>query len=295
MTWHQRRREDEQAIAEGAGPGLVESLRVVDGDAQLRQEGRALGEALEHHGDPLGRQDVRLAAQDIGEGRGDVAAAVDAVAELVQQRGGPVVVRLDVGQDADVAFAVDVGAEGVRALPPGLVEVALEDDAVDGQADAGVELPAHLQDVGAGEGGVEVGVEDAGGLLEERVVVVPGHQLLDLDAVGFCQALVEVGLGGFEGPGGQGVQLVEQGQQLDAVLLVEVELQGVVVREAQLDGGLVAVLDQVLQVGFQKGSDLLAGLPGFLPLGGVLGVLEDLQDVVVGHFPTEIRPSGGIR
>ena len=97
----------------------------------------------------------------------------------MEHRPHPVFVGHDVGQHADVALAVDVGAEGVRALAGLLVQVAAGDHVVDRQADAGVEVAAELQDVGAGVDGVEVGLEDGGRLLEERVVVVPGPQVLD--------------------------------------------------------------------------------------------------------------------
>ena len=96
------------------------------------------------------------------------------MAQLVQHRAHPVFVGHDVGQHADVALAVDVGAEGVRALARLLVEIAAGDHVVDRQADAGVEVPAQLQDVGLLVGRVEIGLEDGGRFLEERIVIVPG-------------------------------------------------------------------------------------------------------------------------
>ena len=62
------------------------------------------------------------------------------MAALVEHRLQPFVARHHVGQHADVALAVDIGAEGVRALAGLLEEIAAAQHVVDRQADALVEL-----------------------------------------------------------------------------------------------------------------------------------------------------------
>jgi vancomycin permeability regulator SanA len=62
--------------------------------------------------------------KDVGDRLRDVLARIDRVAELVQHRGHPVFVGDNVGEHADVAGAVDVGAECVRAFAGPLVQVA---------------------------------------------------------------------------------------------------------------------------------------------------------------------------
>ena len=91
-----------------------------------------------------------------------------------------------------------------------LVQVAAGDHVVDRQADAGVEVAAELEDVGLRERRVEVGVEDRRRLLEERIVVVPGHQVVDLDPQLLREPLVDLGLRLRERLAGQCVEVVEQ-------------------------------------------------------------------------------------
>ena len=125
---------------------------------------------------------VRMCAsrsQLVGKAGGDVLAAINRMPQLVEHRAHPVLVGHDIGQHAHVPFAVDVGAEGVRALAGLFVEVAAGDHIVDRQADSVVEFAAKLEDVGVRIDGVEVSREDRRRLLEEWVVIVPGTKLVD--------------------------------------------------------------------------------------------------------------------
>ena len=110
---------------------------------------------------------------------GNVLAAVDRVAELVEHRAHPVFVGHDVGEHSHVAFAVDVGAKCVGALAGFFVEVAAGDDVVDRQADAGIEIAAQLEDVGFCVHRVEIGGENGGCFLKKRIVVMPGPEVGD--------------------------------------------------------------------------------------------------------------------
>jgi len=121
-------------------------------------------------------------------------------------------------------------------------------DQVDGQIDAAVELAAQFDDVEHGIDFVEVGLEDGGGFLKERVVVVPGHEVSHLDAAILGQDDIDLGLGLEERLARQGVELIEELDEVGAVLLIEEELQGVVVGEAELWCGFVAQLDKLGQV-----------------------------------------------
>ena len=174
--------------------------------------------------------------KDVGNRRRDVLAAVDRVAQLVQHGPHPVFVGHDIGEHAHVAFAVDVGAERMRALARLFVKVAAGDHVVDRQADAGVEIAAELEDVGLGVNGVEVGCENRRRLLEERVVIVPRAQLVDLDAALLGKLGVDLALELAERLARQLVQLVEQLEHLLCRLLVEKKLKRLIVGDARACG-----------------------------------------------------------
>ena len=123
--------EDQQAIAKRLGGSLVESPGVGDPAAHLFQPGAPLGQPLEHHGHPFGRQDVRFHAQHVGHAWRNVLAAVNRMAKLVQQGGHPVVVLDHVGQNAHIAVPVDIGAKGMRAFSLLLIEIAAGYDVLD--------------------------------------------------------------------------------------------------------------------------------------------------------------------
>src|SRR5436309_2556607 len=69
------------------------------------------------------------------------------------------------------------------------------DDQVDGQPNASIEFPAQPDDVQAGISLVQIGRENARHFLEERVVIMPRHQVRDLDAAILGQLNVDLGLG----------------------------------------------------------------------------------------------------
>ena len=63
---------------------------------------------------------------------GIVVLTIDGVAQLVEYGLGPALGVLEVAEDADVAVAVDIGAEGVRVFALPVVEVASSEDIVNG-------------------------------------------------------------------------------------------------------------------------------------------------------------------
>lgn len=95
------------------------------------------------------------------------------------------------------AVASQVGAEGVRILawPRAEVVACLLDDQVDGQIDAAIEIPCQANDVLLGVGRIKIGLEHRRRFLEEKVVVVPGHKLVDLDIAISGQHRVDLRLG----------------------------------------------------------------------------------------------------
>ena len=189
--------------------------------------------------------------------------------EFVQHRAHPIFVRHDVRQHAHIPLAVDVGAEGMRALALFLVEIAAGDHVVDRQAHPLVEVLAQLEDVGLGERSVEVGVKHRRRFLEERVVVMPRHEVAFRHAAVLGEDRIELGLGLHERLAGEFVEFVEQLDQLVAVLLVQIQLQRVKVLEPQGDRRLVAQLHQLGQVLLDVGADALARFPNGLPALGV--------------------------
>ena len=138
-------REDQELVAAHLRPAASKAAGSGTLTPIACSQSAFLRESLEHHRDPFGRQDVGIGRAARRARSGNVLAAIDRMAQLVQHRAHPVLVGHDVGQHAHVALAVDVGAEGVRALAGLLVEVAAGDHVVDRQTDAGVEIAAELR------------------------------------------------------------------------------------------------------------------------------------------------------
>ena len=257
--------EDEQLVPLDLGGGLFPDRRIVDLHAHLREPRPALAEPLELHRHALGREDVSLRPQHVRQLLRDVLARINRVPQFVEHRAHPVFVVLDVGEHADVAFAIDVRAEGVRALAALLFQIAAGEDVRDRQADAGVEVLAQFQNVRAGERGVEVRLEHRRRFLEERIEVVPRHEFVGLDRILSREPVVDVRLRRGERCLREVVEVVEQLEEFFALLLVEGEHHGVEVGEAELLGGFVAEADEFFQVRFHGLADALARFPNFLP------------------------------
>jgi hypothetical protein len=119
---------------------------------------------------------------------------VDTVPELVEHRLRPVVVVDHVREDAHVATTVDVDAEGVLVLVRPRVEVAALEDGRDLEPDRVERLPREVDDVLAGEQRVEVDRPLLRRVLEERVRVVPGAELLNVATEAAREAFVESAL-----------------------------------------------------------------------------------------------------
>ena len=205
------------------------------------------------------------------------------MARLVEHRRQPFLARHDVGQHADVALAVHVLAEGMRALAGLFEKVAAAQHVVDRQADARVELADDLDGVDRPVDGAEVAI-DGRRLLEERIVVVPRPQLVNAYAALPGQGCVDLGLGGVERHAGQGIKLVENLQHLFLALFGQSKLHHVEVFEAELPGCAVPQAGQLDQVRCEDRSHGLARLPDRPPPGRVFRGPQNIADLVLGQF-----------
>jgi len=145
------------------------------------QPARVGREASEQHRDRLGRRDVcRL---DESPRQVDVEVlVVHRVAELVEHRRGPSLVRNDVAENADVLrLAIDLRAERVLTLLLALVEVTALEDVLDRKTANAKRALGQQLDVGRREELIQIEFSARRGFLEKRVGVVPRHQLLDRD------------------------------------------------------------------------------------------------------------------
>ncbi len=75
-------------------------------------------------------------AQNIGHGRPEVLARVNGMAEFVQHGAHPIMIWHDVGQNADIALAGNVGAERMRALAGLFIKITALNHVINGKPDA---------------------------------------------------------------------------------------------------------------------------------------------------------------
>ena len=262
------------------------------------QPARVLAQGPEKHRHAFRRQGLGGLPEVVWQTAVDVQ-VVDRVAQLVQRRRHPLGGGLDVAQRAHVGGPVDAGAERVLVLPRALVEVAALQDVVDRQPDAPVEDAGDLDDVLLGLPPVElVQVHLVRGrrCLEEGVVVVPGHQFRrgDLEPRGQLAVHLRLGLG--EGLPRQPLQLVEDGEQLPGVLLLEPDLHLPVVVEPQASGRLVAQNGQLHESWRHGAAHLLQGLPNPLSALRVALFGQHLEQIIVGEaFPVHLGAEGAER
>ena len=160
-------------------------------------------------------------------------AVVGGVAELVQHRARPPLVRNVVAQHPHVALPIDVDAERVLALPLAGVQVALLHHRAHVEPEALIGTQGERLQVGGREVLVEIEAGDPWRLLEERVVVVPRAQVADGAAEAGGPLRIETALPLGERRRGGRVDLVEGGEQPFLVEVVEGQRHGVVVAVAE--------------------------------------------------------------
>ncbi len=240
---------------------------------------RILREASEEHGGGLREAARRIAPQEEGKAAVDVL-VVRSVAELVEDRLHPVAVVLHVGENAYVAGAVDVGAEGVRVLAGTLVEVARREDILDRHADAGVERLRDLDGVLARVVPVEIQLAHLRQLLKIGIVIVPRPQILDHHAVGLREIAVELRFQREKRLARHLVELGEDADELVLVLLAERERHRVVIIEARRPRGLVAELHERDEIVADERTHVLARLPRGAPFRAAALLAEDAVHLV---------------
>src|SRR5579871_645842 len=116
-------------------------------------------------------------------------------------------------------------------------------------------------------------------------MVMPGHEILDAYFAIGGKLGIDLGLGGVERCPRQFIELIEQLEQIVAVLFVEEQLEGMVVLEPQLRRRLVAEFDQLTQIRLHNATYSLAGFPDGTPPLRIFGILQDVANFTVGHFP----------
>ena len=207
------------------------------------------------------------------------------MAELVEHRVRPEAIGLDVGEDADVPFAVDVDAERVLGLPLAREQVAAVEDRPRVDADPSERLTGQGDHVLTVEDAAQVDPAGRGDLLEERVLVVPGPKLLDGAAEPVCERRVGGRLPARERVGGEPVALVEGLEEPRLVHLGRRDREGEPVAVAERAGGLVAEPCELAHVLGDAGTDGLRRLPRLSALVDVVARAEDALDLVVVDRP----------
>ena len=169
-------------------------------------------------------------------------AVVDRVAELVEHRVGPALVRLDVAEHAHVALAVDVDAERVLVLAVACVEVAALASTGSMSRPRPCERAAGQRlEVGAREVRVEIdraAMPADPGRTGRRGATARGRCGRHRTAVASRSS--SVGLPRGERRGGEAIDFVERGEQASFVELAGGEREGEVVAEPERVGGVVA-------------------------------------------------------
>jgi hypothetical protein len=188
---------------------LGESARVGDVHAHGLEPVGIGRRPFEHHGDAFGRQDMGFGAEHVGHAAGNVFAAVNGMAQLMQHRAHPVEVGHDVGQHTDITVPIQVRAKRVRTFPRFFVEITARQDVLDRQPDAGIILLADFDDVGLGINAVQIDGRDGRSILEERVMIMPWPQGLDAHPALRRQFGVDDRLGLLKWLAREPVQLIE--------------------------------------------------------------------------------------
>ena len=116
-------------------------------------------------------------------------------------------------------------------------------------------------------------------------MVVPGHQLVDLDAARLAASLASISA--LAARNGSRVSSSSSSNSLmssSPSCSLRYSCRAWKFLKPSLPGRLVAQLDQLLQVGLDDLADLLARFPDGLAALGVVRLLEDLADLAVGHL-----------
>src|SRR5262249_11054963 len=122
-----------------------------------------------------------------------------------------------------------------------------------------------------------------GCFLEERIRVMPWPELVDADAEPLREALVHCALVRIPRCLRTGHDPVEDRKNVALVEVVELERHGVEARPADLAGRRVALACKLAELVLYLGADLLRRLPRPAAQIEVVGLLEDLANVVLAH------------
>ena len=180
------------------------------------------------------------------------------------------------------------------ALARLLVEIGAREQVADVEPHRVEETPRQILERLAREPRIEVHAL-GGGLLKERIAVVPGPQLGARHPEAAAQPLVEVALVGLVERAGAALDLVEPGEELRLLDLVpELERHPVVIGEPELARRLVAQPHQLEQLGLDLGADLLRGLPRAPPPREVVRFAQQLADGVVADALAIERGAVGV-
>ena len=223
---------------------------------------------------------MRRPADEPGE-RAVAFTVVDRVAELVEHGLHPSLARLDVAQHAHVAFTIDVDAERVLALAVARVQVAVCEHGSEIEAEAVVRAHGERLDVGVLEEVVERDGTGGGRVLEERIIEMPGPEIVLRAPESRRQRRIELTLPLRERLLGRAVDVGQRREEPVFVELAGAQREREVIAIAEVSRRLVAQLHELPDVAGHLGSDLLGGVPCPLALGGIVARAEDLGDRVV--------------
>src|SRR5271154_841025 len=98
---------------------------------------------------------------------------------LVQHGRRPVLRRSDVGKDTDVSISVQIVAGGVHRFMWAPVEIGPLKDVIDGKAHGSVKISRESHKIDIGPRRVHIATR--GGLLKERVLIMPWLKSIYLD------------------------------------------------------------------------------------------------------------------
>ncbi len=235
----------------------------------------------QQHGDGLGEGRVGRIAEKPGQGTVD-AGGVDRVSHLVQKRAQGTHVGTDVRQDPNVAFVIDVGAEGVFFLADPLFQIAAPENGVGIESDGLETAPRDLHGIRTGAQAVEIRLRIGGKILEEGVEIVPGTEPIDRNRepgrafpVDFRLEIAERPVGGF-------LEIVEEPEDPGRIEFGQHETPFVEIAVSLSAGRFVAQPDEFQRPVLDHAADFLARFPEEPAFLGIFRRTENVHDVVEG-------------
>ena len=251
---------------------------------ELNQPPRIVQPLRDQHGDRLRERAVRRPAEEVGEGAVDVE-RVHRVTHLVQHRADRAQVVAQVGQDAYVAFGVDVHAERVLLFPLAFEQIAPRKDRIDRQAD-GLETPlGEIDRIDLPGNPAHIEVRRRRKILEEGVVVMPRTQRVRRDPEPSREVLVDFLLDLGKRVARTALEVVENLVEPLGIQFVERQAAGVEVRVPLVARRLVAETNHFPQPPFDPGAYLLGRLPVCAPLFDAVGGPHQVDHVVEPYRP----------